>query len=62
MSQNVKVEIYGQAYTIGGELPAEYMRELALYVDGRCARLRNRRRWWIRRRLRCWRRWRLPMN
>jgi cell division protein ZapA len=35
MSQNVKVEIYGQGYTIGGELPAEYMRELALYVDGK---------------------------
>jgi len=35
MSQNVKVEIFGQPYTIGGGLPREYVQELAVYVDGK---------------------------
>jgi len=33
MSQGVKVEIYGQTYTIRGELDEVYVQELAAYVD-----------------------------
>jgi cell division protein ZapA len=35
MSQGVKVEIYGQTYTIRGELEEAYVRELAAYVDAK---------------------------
>jgi len=33
MSQIVKVEIYGQTYTLRGELDEAYVQELAAYVD-----------------------------
>lgn len=35
MSQGVKVEIYGQTYTIRGELDEVYVQELAAYVDAK---------------------------
>ena len=35
MSQGVKVEIYGQTYTIRGELDEAYVQELAAYVDAK---------------------------
>ena len=35
MSHDVKVEIFGQPYTIHGELPREYVQELALLVDSK---------------------------
>jgi cell division protein ZapA len=35
MSQGVKVQIYGQTYTIRGELDEAYVRELAAYVDAK---------------------------
>jgi cell division protein ZapA len=35
MSRDVKVDIFGQEFTIRGELPAEYVRELALLVDAK---------------------------
>jgi cell division protein ZapA len=33
MSNHVKVEIYGQSYTMAGDLDEDYVRELARYVD-----------------------------
>jgi cell division protein ZapA len=33
MSNRVKVEIYGQSYTMGGDLDEEYVQKLARYVD-----------------------------
>ena len=33
MSNRVKVEIYGQSYTLGGELDEAYVQKLARYVD-----------------------------
>ncbi|MGA2483622.1 MAG: cell division protein ZapA [Candidatus Acidiferrales bacterium] len=33
MSKPVKVEIYGQTYSIGGDLEEKYVQELARYVD-----------------------------
>jgi len=33
MSNRVKVEIYGQSYTLGGDLDEEYVQKLASYVD-----------------------------
>jgi cell division protein ZapA len=33
MSANVKVHIFNQTYSIGGELGEAYIRELAAYVD-----------------------------
>jgi cell division protein ZapA len=33
MSNRVKVEIYGQSYTMAGDLDESYVRELARYVD-----------------------------
>jgi len=33
MSNRVKVQIYGQSYTLGGDLDEEYVQKLALYVD-----------------------------
>jgi cell division protein ZapA len=33
MSNRVKVEIYGQGYTMAGDLDEAYVRELARYVD-----------------------------
>lgn len=35
MSDRVKIEIYGQTYHIAGDLKAEYVEELAEYVDGK---------------------------
>jgi len=33
MSNRVKVEIYGQSYTMSGDLDETYVKELARYVD-----------------------------
>lgn len=33
MPNRVKVEIYGQTYTLGGELDENYVHKLARYVD-----------------------------
>jgi cell division protein ZapA len=33
MSNRVKVEIYGQSYTLGGDLDDTYVQKLARYVD-----------------------------
>src|SRR6266566_2733305 len=33
MSNRVKVEIYGQAYTMAGDLDEDYVQKLARYVD-----------------------------
>ena len=33
MSKPVKVEIYGQSYSIAGDLEEKYVQELARYVD-----------------------------
>jgi cell division protein ZapA len=33
MSNRVKVEIYGQSYTLGGDLDETYVQQLAEYVD-----------------------------
>jgi len=33
MSKPVRVEIYGQTYSIGGDLEEKYVQELARYVD-----------------------------
>jgi cell division protein ZapA len=33
MSNRVKVEIFGQSYTMGGELDEAYVQKLARYVD-----------------------------
>jgi len=33
MSNRVKVEIYGQSYTLGGDLDEAYVQNLARYVD-----------------------------
>jgi cell division protein ZapA len=33
MSNRVKVEIYGQSYTLGGDLDEAYVQKLARYVD-----------------------------
>ena len=33
MSNRVKVEIYGQSYTMAGDLDESYVQELARYVD-----------------------------
>lgn len=33
MSGGIKVQIFGQTYTISGDLDAGYVRELASYVD-----------------------------
>jgi cell division protein ZapA len=33
MSNQVKVEIYGQSYTLGGDLDDTYVQKLARYVD-----------------------------
>ena len=33
MSNRVKVEIYGQSYTLGGDLDDAYVQKLARYVD-----------------------------
>jgi len=33
MSNRVKVEIYGQSYTLSGELDEAYVQKLARYVD-----------------------------
>jgi cell division protein ZapA len=35
MSPNIKVNIFNQTYSIGGELGEAYIRELAEYVDGK---------------------------
>jgi cell division protein ZapA len=33
MANHVKVEIYGQSYTLGGDLDEAYVQQLAEYVD-----------------------------
>jgi cell division protein ZapA len=33
MSNRIKVEIYGQSYTMGGDLDEAYVQKLAQYVD-----------------------------
>jgi cell division protein ZapA len=33
MSRGTKVQIFGQSYTIAGELDEDYVRDLAAYVD-----------------------------
>ena len=33
MANRVKVEIYGQSYTLGGDLDEAYVQKLARYVD-----------------------------
>jgi len=33
MSNRVKVQIYGQSYTLGGDLDEAYVQQLARYVD-----------------------------
>jgi cell division protein ZapA len=35
MSNRVKVEIYGQSYTLSGDLDENYVHKLARYVDGK---------------------------
>ncbi len=35
MSRGVKVQIYGQSYTIMGDLDEAYVQELAAYVDAK---------------------------
>ena len=35
MSLAIKVQIFGQTYTISGDLDETYVRELAAYVDGK---------------------------
>ena len=35
MSSAIKVQIFGQTYTINGDLDETYVRELAAYVDGK---------------------------
>ena len=35
MNRGVKVQIYGQSYTIVGELEESYVQQLAAYVDAR---------------------------
>ena len=35
MSNRVKVEIYGQSYTLSGDLDETYVHKLARYVDGK---------------------------
>jgi cell division protein ZapA len=35
MSNSVKVQIFGQTYTILGELDERYVQKLAAYVDGK---------------------------
>jgi cell division protein ZapA len=35
MSRGVKVQIYGQSYTIVGELEEAYVQQLAAYVDAK---------------------------
>lgn len=35
MSKPVKVEIYGQVYSIGGDLDEKYVHKLAEYVDAK---------------------------
>src|SRR5882762_5659950 len=35
MSNRIKVEIYGQSYTMAGDLDESYVQELARYVDGK---------------------------
>ena len=37
MANRVKVEIYGQAYTMGGDLDEAYVQKLARYVDEKMA-------------------------
>ena len=34
VTQNMKVEIYGQSYNVVGDLEPDYAEELAKYVDG----------------------------
>ncbi len=47
MSNRVKVEIYGQSYTMGGDLDEAYVQKLAHYVDEKNESGRGRplRRW-----------------
>ncbi len=35
MSRGVKVQIYGQSYTIMGDLDEDYVQQLAAYVDAK---------------------------
>ena len=35
MSTSTRVQIFGQSYTIAGDLDEVYVRELAAYVDGK---------------------------
>jgi cell division protein ZapA len=35
MNSGTKVQIFGQSYTIAGDLDDSYVRELAAYVDGK---------------------------
>ena len=35
MSRGIKVQIFGQSYTINGDLDEAYVRDLAAYVDGK---------------------------
>ena len=35
MSRGIKVQIFGQTYTINGDLDEAYVRDLAAYVDGK---------------------------
>jgi cell division protein ZapA len=35
MSRGIKVKIFGQTYTINGDLDEAYVRDLAAYVDGK---------------------------
>jgi cell division protein ZapA len=35
MSNRVKVEIYGQSYTLSGDVDEAYVQKLAKYVDGK---------------------------
>ncbi len=35
MSGGIKVQIFGQTYTINGDLDEAYVRDLAAYVDGK---------------------------
>ena len=62
MSNRVKVEIYGQSYTLGGDLDEAYVQKLARYVDEKMIAVGKPRKRWTRSASPCSRPWRLPMN
>ena len=62
MSNRVKVEIYGQSYTLGGDLDEAYVQKLARYVDEKMIAVAEARKRWTRCAWPCSRPWPLPTN